>query len=91
MNKLITSLGVLAQAGLTLTSLHAQDKKMNVLFIAVDDLKPWVGAYGDKHAKTPGMDRLAREGVVFKNKRGNKGKPSYRYVSRQIEGVGPYY
>lgn len=53
MNKLITSLGVLAQAGLTLTSLHAQDKKMNVLFIAVDDLKPWTGAYGDKHAKTP--------------------------------------
>lgn len=39
----------------------------NILFIAVDDLKPWVSAYGDKHAKTPGMDRLAREGVVFQN------------------------
>ena len=44
---------------------HAQQK--NILFIAVDDLKPWVTAYGDKHAKTPGMDRLAREGIVFQN------------------------
>ncbi len=42
-------------------------EKPNILFIAVDDLKPWVSAYGDKHAKTPGMDRLAREGVVFQN------------------------
>jgi arylsulfatase A-like enzyme len=33
----------------------------------VDDLKPWIAAYGDKHAKTPGMDRLAREGIVFQN------------------------
>ena len=27
--------------------------KPNILFIAVDDLKPWVSAYGDHHAKTP--------------------------------------
>ena len=67
MNKLIATIGVAAHVGLSVTQLHAQEKKMNVLFIAVDDLKPWVGAYGDKHAKTPGMDRLAREGVVFKN------------------------
>jgi iduronate 2-sulfatase len=67
MNKLITSIGILSQLGVGLTQLHAQEKKMNVLFIAVDDLKPWVSAYGDKHAKTPGMDRLAREGVVFRN------------------------
>ena len=42
-------------------------KRPNILFIAVDDLKPWVTAYGDKHAKTPGMDKLASEGLVFKN------------------------
>ena len=42
-------------------------QKLNVLFIAVDDLKPWVSAYGDKHAKTPGMDKLAKEGIVFKS------------------------
>ncbi|MCX6327466.1 MAG: sulfatase [Bacteroidia bacterium] len=67
MNKLITSLGILSQVGLSMTQLHAQEKKLNVLFIAVDDLKPLVSAYGDKHAKTPGMDRLAKEGIVFQN------------------------
>jgi iduronate 2-sulfatase len=46
-------------------TLHAQQK--NILFIAVDDLKPINGAYGDPHAKTPGMDRLAREGITFQN------------------------
>lgn len=44
-----------------------QARQKNVLFIAVDDLKPLIRAYGDKHAKTPGMDRLAGEGVVFQN------------------------
>ncbi len=41
--------------------------KPNILFIAVDDLKPWVSAYGDRHARTPGMDCLAKEGVVFQH------------------------
>ena len=67
MNKLISSIGVLAQVGLCITQIEAQEKKLNVLFIAVDDLKPLVSAYGDIHAKTPGMDRLAREGIVFQN------------------------
>ena len=57
------SMAVLAISGFA----QKQAQKPNVLFIAVDDLKPLIGAYGDKHAKTPGMDRLAREGVVFQN------------------------
>lgn len=58
-----------ALSGLTaiLLSLGVQAQPKNVLFIAVDDLKPWVSAYGDHHAKTPGMDRLAKEGIVFEN------------------------
>lgn len=39
---------------------------MNVLFIAVDDLRPEIGAYGDSHAQTPNLDRLAAEGVLFR-------------------------
>ena len=39
--------------------------KPNVLLILVDDLKPAIGAYGDKAAITPNIDRLARKGMRF--------------------------
>ena len=41
--------------------------KPNVLFIAIDDLRDWVGFLGDKQVKTPNLDRLAKRGVVFTN------------------------
>ncbi len=38
----------------------------NVLFIAMDDLNDWVGCLGGHpQAKTPNIDRLASEGVLF--------------------------
>src|SRR5436190_1616293 len=40
-------------------------KKPNVLFVAVDDLKPALACAGDPHAKTPNIDRLAARGTVF--------------------------
>ena len=46
------------------TSASAADP-MNVLFIAVDDLAPALGCYGDVLAKTPHIDRLAASGVCF--------------------------
>lgn len=39
----------------------------NVLFIAVDDLRPDLGAYGESHMITPHMDRLAAGGRLFRN------------------------
>jgi arylsulfatase A-like enzyme len=39
--------------------------KLNVLFIAVDDLRPQLGCYGHRQMKTPNLDRLAREGLRF--------------------------
>ncbi|NGP78191.1 sulfatase, partial [Balneolaceae bacterium YR4-1] len=42
-------------------------EKPNVLFIAVDDLKPMIGAYGHDQIQTPQMDKLASEGVTFMN------------------------
>lgn len=42
------------------------DKKpMNVLFIAVDDLRPQFGAYGNKVIITPNLDNLGNTGAVF--------------------------
>ena len=41
--------------------------KMNVLFIIADDLNCALGAYGDSIAKTPNLDKLANNGVLFNN------------------------
>jgi len=43
----------------------AQSSRPNILFIAVDDLRPELGCYGNDVIKTPRIDRLAREGVLF--------------------------
>lgn len=40
-------------------------KRPNVLFIAVDDLRPELGCYGSPIAITPNIDRLAARGLVF--------------------------
>src|SRR5262245_25666391 len=37
----------------------------NILLICIDDLKPNIGCYGDPHAVTPNIDRLAAQGVRF--------------------------
>lgn len=37
----------------------------NVLFIAVDDLRPQLNSYGKTFMRTPNMDRLASRGVLF--------------------------
>jgi len=71
MDKAFLKYGVLCVAGVGLAyadaALAAEEKKPNVLFIPVDDLKPLLGCYGDKQIHTPNIDRLAARGIVFIN------------------------
>lgn len=49
-----------------------QPQKPNVLLIMVDDLKPNLGVYGDTIAVSPNIDRLAADGMRFKNAYANQ-------------------
>ena len=48
------------------TSPGAPDRRPNVLFIAVDDLRPQLGCYGTPLMRTPHIDALARQGTLFR-------------------------
>src|SRR5262245_52275896 len=59
--RFLLALAVLACVG----SATADTKKLNVLFLMVDDLRPELGCYGHPHVKTPNIDALAKAGVRF--------------------------
>lgn len=40
-------------------------RKPNILFIAIDDLRNELGCYGSPIAKSPNMDRIASQGLLF--------------------------
>ena len=46
------------------TTLSANDRP-NVLFIIADDLNCYLGAYGNKDAISPNIDKLASRGTLF--------------------------
>jgi len=39
----------------------------NILWIVSEDNNPYMGCYGDKLARTPTLDGLARQGVLYEN------------------------
>ncbi len=43
----------------------SSERKPNILFIAVDDLRPELGCYGPTPVQSPHIDRLARSGMLF--------------------------
>ena len=51
------------------TCVKATQIKPNVLFLAVDDMKDWVGCLGGYEGQvlTPNIDRLAKRGTLFRN------------------------
>lgn len=43
----------------------SETSRPNVLFLSIDDLRPELGSYGLSHLKTPEIDKLASEGLLF--------------------------
>jgi len=43
----------------------ATNKQPNILFIAIDDLRPELGCYGNSYVKSPHIDQLAQDGIIF--------------------------
>lgn len=64
---LLPLLGVLALIALccSLTEEESKGKPPNILFIAVDDLRPELNFYGAKHIQSPQLDQLAGQSLVF--------------------------
>jgi arylsulfatase A-like enzyme len=58
--------GVLAGCG-DAPERSAATSRPNVLWIVADDMGFEIGAFGDPLARTPNLDRLAREGVRYRN------------------------
>lgn len=60
-NKLLTSLLIL------ISSIAYSQEKPNILFIAIDDMKPLIANYGTGDVITPNIDKLTNSGTVFLN------------------------
>ncbi len=57
-----------ALSGIPTISSAQSSEQPNVLFIAIDDLNDWVGPLdGHPQARTPNIDRLAAQGMLFTN------------------------
>lgn len=94
--KILVLLLLLIVSGLASSS-TADESRKNVIMIAVDDLRPMLGCYGDTRVKTPNIDRLARAGMLFERAYCNYSKcgPSrlslmtgLRPASVQVHGHG---
>lgn len=62
---LLFVLALMLVAGSASCAEDAGIARPNILFIAVDDLKPLTGHYGDQKARTPTLDELADQSMVF--------------------------
>ena len=57
---------VFAIGGHCTSNSHAS-YRLNILWITSEDNSPYLSCYGDPLAKTPNLDRLAEQGVRYRN------------------------
>ncbi len=64
-NKLV--IAILALVIMFCFSFKEDKPKLNILFIAVDDLRPELNCYGNTQIISPNIDKLAAGGLLFQN------------------------
>ena len=52
---------------LCMLSSSAMSEQPNIVWISCEDISPHLGCYGDPHAITPNLDKLAQEGTRYTN------------------------
>ncbi len=62
---LLAGLALAASHGAMASGINKEQARPNILFFAVDDLRPSLGCFDDPLAITPNIDKLASEGVLF--------------------------
>ena len=60
----LKSLGLTLLAG---NKIFGSEEKLNILWIFVEDLNPFMSCYGETLVKTPHIDQMAEKGVLFNN------------------------
>ena len=61
-------ISLLLAVAATVVTVHAAEKKPDLVFIVLDDLNDWVGVLGGHpQSKTPNIDALGVRGVSFSN------------------------
>jgi len=66
MNVSLTATALWAGPALPKTDARARTKRLNVLMIPVDDLRPQLGCYGFEQIISPNIDKLAATGTLFR-------------------------
>jgi len=65
MKYLLTALFISSLLYFCSNSKEQTQQKPNILFIAIDDLRPELGCYGDEYIKSPNIDKFAKDGFLF--------------------------
>jgi hypothetical protein len=63
-NFLSIASGTMAAGIASSTCAADAESRPNILWLVSEDNNPYIGAYGDRLAHTPVIDRLARRGVL---------------------------